>query len=154
MKNLMIVFLFIFSAYLCTAQVHSEATAEVGIYPLAQFGGLNVYSRQLPVVETTSLLYDRLAITIGIFRYFYVGGSITTLFVNDPVAGYCLPNFDPFFTCYTFNAGVVIGSFSFNFEHQCDHPVSAWSFNPEDIITNKNQDYDKIDLKYTLRLGD
>jgi hypothetical protein len=106
MKKIVVILLFAVSV--AGAQTTAKAHAEIGYAPEARATYFGDYDKTL---------YTELGVTVPVFTYGFIEGSVSTLFTMHGVKGH------PFSDAYVIGAGVCIGNITVGVKHECVHPV-------------------------------
>lgn len=96
-----------------------------------------------------SLVKNALYVDIGTrlyaFNYFFSGGSVLTyMMINTKDTAMF-----PFYTSYSFNAGLTFGAIEIGYEHRCSHPVAAVAYIQEPLF-KVDSSSDKVYIKYEV----
>lgn len=138
MKKILITILFISLAAISFAQ--NKLSVEGGYLPTT--GAVDWTQPIANDMFLDNVLYIAVDAQFTVFRYMYIGGSITT---------WMLPNasilaFMPFYTAYSFDAGLKIENITIGYQHVCTHGVNAIGY-VIDPLMKFDSNLDKVFVK-------
>ena len=135
MKRLLIALMALAAVSVHAQVLGVESSIEVGSSS-ASFGEVTIMDYWGEIVEwgEADVYYAHLETYVWLWSTVYAGGGVTTQVVQKRRAfsggevHKMLPNFTPFFSNYSFEAGVVLGPVVGFIAHDCTHPqvVYPW----------------------------